>query len=80
LAGHEDELYSRLAKFEPYQLFLACLVSLQKHADSFPLNLRREKYHKFVSELHRATNIVKENDGWDGRSPGLDDLLSGGAK
>lgn len=79
LAGHEDELYSRLAKFEPYQLFLACLVSLQKHADSFPLNLRREKYHKFVSELHKATNIIKDNDGWDGRSPGLDDLLSGSA-
>lgn len=79
LARHEDELYSRLGKFEPYQLFLACIVSLEKHAESYPVNLRRENYHKLVSALHRAINIVKETDGWDGRSPSIDDLLSGGA-
>jgi len=79
LARHEDELYSRLAKFEPYQLFLACLVSLQKRADSFPVNQRRERYHKLVAELHRAVNTVKDTDGWDGRSPSLEDLLSGSA-
>lgn len=79
LARHEDELYSRLGKFEPYQLFLACIVSLEKHAESYPVNLRRENYHKLVSALHRAINIVKETDGWDGRSPSIEDLLSGGA-
>lgn len=79
LARHEDELYSRLGKFEPYQLFLACIVSLEKHTDSYPVNLRRENYHKLVSALHRAINIVKETDGWDGRSPSIEDLLSGGA-
>jgi len=31
-----------------------------------------------VSALHRAINIVKETDGWDGRSPSIEDLLSGG--
>lgn len=79
LARHEDELYSRLGKFEPYQLFLACIVSLEKHAESYPVNLRRENYHKLVSALHRAINIVKETDGWDGRSPSIEDLLSGDA-
>ena len=78
LARHEDELYSRLGKFEPYQLFLACIVSLEKRAESYPVNLRRENYHKLVSALHRAINIVKETDGWDGRSPSIEDLLSGG--
>jgi len=79
LAGHKDELYARLAKFEPYQVFLACIVSLQKRADSYPVNLRREKYHKFVSELNKTIDIVQHTDGWDGRSPSLEDLISGGA-
>lgn len=78
LAGHADELYSRLAKVDPHQLFLACLVSLQKHADSYPVNLRREQYYKLVSDLHRAISVVKTTDGWDGHSPDLDELLSGG--
>jgi hypothetical protein len=79
LAGHEDELYRRLAEFEPYQIFLACLISLQKRADSVPVNLRRDQYHKAVSALHRAINVIKDSDGWDGKAPSLDDLLSGGA-
>ena len=75
MAGHEHELYSRLARVEPYSLFLSCLVSLQQRADSMPVHLRRDKYHKLVSQLHRAIKIVRECDGWDGHSPSLDDLL-----
>jgi len=74
---HEDELYSHLAKFTPYQIFLASLVSLQKRADAVPMNLRREEYHKVVAALHRANDAIKNTDGWDGHSPSLDDLLSG---
>ena len=76
LPGHEDELYSRLAKVEPYSLFLACLVSLQKRLDSIPLSARGERYHKLSSNLKRAVQIVRDTDGWDGHSPSLEDLLS----
>jgi hypothetical protein len=79
MAGQENELYSRLAKYDPYQVFLACLVSLQKRADSVPTNLRRERYQKVVSELHHAAQTVQKNDGWDGRSPSLEDLLVEGS-
>jgi len=74
--GHENELYSRLAKFDPYQIFLATLVSLQVRVDSVPANLRRERYHKASSNIKHAIKIVRDTDGWDGKSPSLEDLLS----
>ena len=77
LAGHEDELYAQLSKYEPYQLFLSCLVSLQKQVEIIPIAQRREGYHKLVSNLNRAIKIVHDADGWDGNSPRLEDLLSG---
>lgn len=76
LPGHENELYSRLAKFDPYQIFLATLVSLQRRVDTVPVNLRRERYRKVEANLKRAIKIVRESDGWDGHSPSLEDLLS----
>jgi len=78
LPGHEDELYSRLAKFEPYPIFLACIVSLQKRAESVPTAMRRERYRQVTASLKRAIEIVRATDGWDGRSPSLEDLLSDG--
>jgi hypothetical protein len=80
LSGHEDELYSRLSKSEPYPLFLACLVSIQQRAESIPAALRRSNYQKISSRIKQAVQIVRETDGWDGRSPSLEDLLfNGGA-
>jgi hypothetical protein len=76
LAGHEDELYARLSKHEPYQLFLSCLVSLQKRAETVPMAQRRERFHKVVSNLKRAIQIIHDADGWDGNSPSLEDLIS----
>lgn len=78
LAGHKDEMYSRLAKFDPYQVFLACMVSLQKRLTAVPMSMRRERYQKVASNLKRAIEIVQAADAWDGKSPGLEDLLSGG--
>jgi hypothetical protein len=78
LAGHEDELFSRLSKFEPYPIFLACLVSLQKRLDSVPIASRHERYRKVSANLKRAVQIIHDADGWDGHSPSLEDLLSGG--
>ena len=78
LAGHEDELHSRLAKFDPYQVFLSCLVSLQKRVDDVPLHLRHDRYHKVASSLKHAAQIVRDADGWDGHAPGLEDLISNG--
>jgi hypothetical protein len=78
LAGHEDELYARLAKIEPYKLFISSLVTLQKSADSVPLNLRQESYHKASSNIHRIIQIVRETDDWDGDAPSLEELLSNG--
>jgi len=78
LAGHEDELYSRLAKYETYQVFLSCLVSLQKRVESLPLGIRRERFHKAAANIQRAVQIVKDGDGWDGRSPSLEELIADG--
>lgn len=75
LGGHEHELYARLAKIEPYDLFLSSLASLQKRSEGVPVNLRHDQYHKVVAQLHRVTKMVKEKDGWDGRAPTLDELL-----
>ena len=81
IAGHGDELYSRLAKFNSYQIFLACMISLQKRIDRVPAAARREGYHKVASNLKRANQIVRETDGWDEGSPSLEELLSiGGIK
>lgn len=76
LPGHENELYSRLAKFDTYQIFLATLVSLQVRADSVPVSLRRERYRKVSTNLKHAIKIVGDTDGWDGKSPSMEDLLS----
>jgi hypothetical protein len=76
LAGHEDELYAQLTRHEPYQLFLSCLVSLQTRLEAIPMAQRRERYHKLVSNLKRAFQIIHDADGWDGNSPSLEDLLS----
>jgi hypothetical protein len=78
LPRHEDELYERLGSVDPYQLFLTCLVSVQQRADSIPMSMRREGYHKLVAALKRAIQIVKDTDGWDGHAPNLDELLSKG--
>lgn len=80
LPGHGDELYSRLAQIDPYALFLACLVSLRKRADSIPMNLRRDQYQKVSSEINRGLQTVRNTNGWDGSSPTLDELLSEGGK
>lgn len=79
LISHEDELYSRLARYDPYQVFLASLITLQDRADDISPNMRRGNYHKVVTELHKIIKIIQDNDGWDGRAPSLDDLISGNA-
>jgi hypothetical protein len=76
LAGHEDELYTRLASFEPYQVFLSSLVSLEKRVDNVPTHLRNEKYHKVATRIKHAIQIVCNTDGWDGDSPRLEELIS----
>jgi hypothetical protein len=78
LPGHEDELYSRLAKIEPYPLFLACMVSLQKRIDSIPMSLRRQNFYKVSTNVKKAIQTVRDTDGWDGHSPGLEEILSKG--
>jgi len=81
LGQHEDELYSRLAKFDPYALFLACLVSLQKRLEIVPQQQRHDRFRKAESILKHAIQAVREKDGWDGRSSSLEELLSkGGAE
>ena len=78
LVGHEDELYSRLSKFDPTSLFLSCMVSLQKRTDSVPMAVRRERYHKISANIKRAIQIVRDTDGWDGHTPTLEELLNNG--
>jgi hypothetical protein len=80
LVGHEDELYTRLSKFDPYTIFLSCLVSLQALVDNVPMGVRRERFHKASANIQRAIQIVRETDGWDGHSPSLEDLLSSGGE
>jgi hypothetical protein len=75
LSGHEDEFHSRLAKFEPYSIFLSCLISLKKRLDSVPKNMQRESYRKTCAVLQQVTQILQTQDGWDGRSPTLEELV-----
>jgi hypothetical protein len=79
LPGHEDELYSRLSKFEAYPLFLAGMVSLQKRIDSIPMSQRRQNFYKVSSNVKRAIQTVCDSDGWDGHSPSIEDYLTKGA-
>jgi hypothetical protein len=79
LTGHKDEIYLRLEKFDPYQVFLASLVSLQKRFEAIPINMRHERYQKVASSLKHVIQVVQAGDGWDGESPALEDLLSGGS-
>ena len=78
LAGHENELYQRLSKYDAYAIFLSSLVSLKKRADGVPLAVRRERYNLVSANIHRAIQIVREKDGWDGNSPSLEELLAKG--
>jgi hypothetical protein len=78
LVGHEDELYTRLSKFDPYAIFLSCMVSLQALVDNVPMGVRRERFHKASASIQRAIHIVRETDGWDGHAPSLEELLSSG--
>jgi hypothetical protein len=75
LTDHENELYYRLSKYEPYTIFLACLVSLKKRAESVPVEIRRERFNKISANIDQAIKTVQENDSWDGNSPSLEDLL-----
>jgi hypothetical protein len=76
LVGHGDELYSRLAKYDPYQVFLASIVSLQKRSESIPANLRRANYRKVVSAIQEAIKTIRNTDGWNGQSLSLEELLA----
>jgi hypothetical protein len=78
LGGHEDEFYAKLVHFNPYQIFLACLVSLEQRVASLPTNLRRERLQALTSSLTRATHILRDADNWDGTSLSLENLLSSG--
>lgn len=80
LTGHEDEFYSRLAGVDPYQLFLSCLVSLQRRVDSVPQNLRTERYRKAASAIKKTIQIVQNTDGWDGHASSLNDLVMKGGR
>jgi hypothetical protein len=75
LAGHDDEFYSRLSRFEPYAVFLSCLFTLKKRFAGVPSNLRNEKFRKANTQIEKAVQIVQKTDGWDGRSPALEELL-----
>jgi hypothetical protein len=77
-AHHEDDLYLSLAKYDPYQLFLACLVSLRNRAEGIQSSRRREGYHTIVTNINQAVQIVQNTDGWDGHSPSLEDLVARG--
>lgn len=78
LPGHKDELFSRLSHHEPYQVFLASLISIQQRLSAIPSNLRRENFQSASSGLNHTIQVVRNTDGWDGKSPGLKDLLSKG--
>ncbi len=75
--GHENEQYGRLAKYTPYQVFKACLVSLQQRGEAVPPGLRRERFKKVAFQVKQGYEILKKTDGWDGSGPSLEELISG---
>jgi hypothetical protein len=54
------------------------MVSLQKRIDSIPMSLRRQNYYKVSTNVKKAIQTVRDTDGWDGHSPGLEEILSKG--
>lgn len=75
LPGHEEELYARLARHDPYQVFLSCLVSLEQRVERLPPIQQPQSYRQVANELHQAIQAVRRADGWDGRAPRLEELL-----
>jgi hypothetical protein len=75
LAGHEEELYARLAACDPYRVFLSCLVSLEERVERVPPHLQLEGHAQVKTGLHKAIQAVRSADGWDGRAPRLEELL-----
>jgi hypothetical protein len=75
LTDHENELYLRLSKHDPYKIFLACLVSLKKRAETVPVEVRRDRYQKLSANMGKAIKTIQEVDHWDGNSPSLEELL-----
>lgn len=80
LPGHKDELYSRLGKHDAHEVFLAALVSIQRRLGDVPQNFRRENFQKVSSGLNRIIQVIRNTDGWDGKSPGLEELLKSGGE
>jgi hypothetical protein len=75
LSQHEDEVNARMAAIQPYEVFLSCLVTLQKRLSGVPAHLRREKFQQANAEVQKIIHILRTTDGWDGCSPTLEELL-----
>jgi len=75
---NETELYHRLSRYEPYELFLSSLVTIQARIDATPAHAHTEEYRKLASALRHTIQTVIEIDHWTGTAKSLEEIIAQG--
>jgi hypothetical protein len=71
----DSEYARRLAKADPYGLFLASLTTLHTMARHGPPSMAGDKHLEVQRAVQRMIDAVRKQDGWPTHVPHLEDLL-----
>jgi hypothetical protein len=74
-AGNETGFEARLAKIEPFTLFLVGLATIKEHLYHVQPQLRGESYRQEVHVINEAIRTVQTNGHWPASLPTLAQLL-----
>lgn len=71
----DNEYARRLAKADPYALFLAALETLHRMAHHGPPSMAGANHLEVQRAVQRMIDAVRKQDGWPSAVPHLEDLL-----
>jgi hypothetical protein len=71
----DNEYARRLAKADPYTLFLASLATLHGMARHGPPSMAGDKHLEVQRAVQRMIDAVRKQDGWPEHVPHLEDLV-----
>lgn len=74
-AADDSGFERRLTHIEPFALFLAGLVELNKQLSQAPAKLKNARYWKIFHETNRIVRLLQDNGSWSVSPPTLNDLL-----
>ncbi|MCL4296964.1 MAG: hypothetical protein KJ077_14600 [Anaerolineae bacterium] len=74
-AGNEAGFEGRLAKIEPFTLFVVGLATIKEHMQHVPPQLRGQLYRQEAHVINEAIRTVQENGHWPVSLPTLAALL-----